>query len=61
MKINNYFRKLINRMEKHGYYFNEYDSYRGYYCFRNELTFLPLWFETQKEIAEYLKNCVFDD
>lgn len=58
--MSKYFKTLIKRMEKHGYYYSELDCYKGYYCFRCNGSF-PLVFSTQKEIANYLKNTVFDE
>lgn len=51
-----YLEQLIKRMEKHGYYYTEeFDCYKGLYCFRCNSGF-PLVFNTQKEIAQCLKQ-----
>lgn len=59
--MSKYLESLIKRMEKHDYYYSELDCYKGCYCFRYNGGSFPLVFNTQKEIAQYLKNCVFDE
>lgn len=56
MKISKALQKIIAEFAKHGYYFDEIGSYRGYYRFAVPAAPGATWFSTQKEMREYLDN-----
>lgn len=60
MRISDNLRRIIKEFEKHGYYFDEIESYKGGYRFTNSTGTGATWFESQKEMKDYLKNVCWD-
>lgn len=51
--------RIIKAMEKNGYYFDDINSYKGYYVFHGDYC-TTMTFSTVKDIKEWLKNVVID-
>ena len=51
--------RIIKAMEKKGYYFDDINSYKGYYVFHGDYC-TTMTFSTIKDIKEWLKNVVID-
>ena len=51
--------RIIKAMEKKGYYFDDINSYKGYYVFHGDYC-TTMTFSTVKDIKEWLKNVVID-
>lgn len=51
--------RIIKAMEKKGYYFDDINSYKGYYVFHGDYC-TTMTFLTIKDIKEWLKNVVID-
>ncbi len=60
MKISKALKAIIKEFAEHGVYFDEIESYRGYYRFTNDTGTGSIYFETQTEMKEYLKNVCWD-
>lgn len=52
MKISKALNMIIKEFAKHGYYFDELESRKGYYRFTNSTGTGSTYFETQKEMKE---------
>ena len=52
--------KLIKRMNKVGFYYDVYSSYKGNYQFNYDGMVMPMQFKTIKEIKEYLRDVITD-
>ena len=50
--------KIIAQFKKHGYIFNEIESYNNYVCFFH--MYGVITFESWKDAKEWIENVVFD-
>lgn len=52
-------KSLLKRMESHGYYYDELESYPGYIAFRTECGAFPIVFLSKKELREWINGVVW--
>lgn len=51
--------RIIKAMEKRGYYYDDIDSYKGYYVFNGDYC-TRITFKTIREIEEWMKYVILD-
>lgn len=53
--------RIIREFEKHEWYFDEIESYKGGYRFYLPPPYGVIYFETIKEMKDYLRGVVWED
>lgn len=59
MELSKKSKRLVSEMEKHGYYFDAFESSKGNLCF-TIVGIVPMYFTTWKELEEYLRGVCWE-